>query len=96
MPTCILVHYLDSYYTFYTFILYGSITLNPASLNSYGNATSLIDNYLLSNNISTLMSIETLLSTLNSILLILLSQEFGLLWFSPVLFYVLYCFKIFI
>ena len=77
-------------YFLHTFVLYGSITLNPASLNSYGDATSLIDNYLLSNNISTLMSIETLLSTLNSILLILLSQEFGLLWFSPVLFFMFY------
>ena len=77
-------------YFLHTFVLYGSITLNPASLNSYGNATSLIDNYLLSNNISILVSIETLLSTLNSILLILLSQEFGLLWFSPVLFFMFY------
>ncbi len=78
-------------FLYHTFILYGFISFNPSKVNNYaGPAVNLIDKFLIFSDLQSLYSIQTLFSILNDFVLILFSQEFGLAWFSPVLFSIFY------
>ena len=80
-----------SLFLYHTFLLYGFTSFNPSRVNNYaGPAVNLIDKFLFFSDLQSLYSIQALLSILNDFLLILFSQEFGLAWFSPVLFSIFY------
>ena len=75
----------------HTKTLYNFVGINPSRVSNYaGPATNLIDKFLNFSNLEKFVSIETFVSILNDFTLILFSQEFGLAWFSPVLFMMFY------
>lgn len=75
----------------HTKILYNFVGINPSNVNNYaGPATNLIDNFLNFSNLESLVSLDAFISILKDVVLILFSQEFGLFWFSPVLFILFY------
>ena len=75
----------------HTKILYNFVGINPSLVSNYaGPATNLIDKFLNLSDLERFVSLETLISILKDFVLILFSQEFGLVWFSPVLFILFY------
>ena len=60
--------------------LYGKMILNPAEI--YGNNENYIEKYVVNNSL-----IEFLISFLNTIKILLFSYEFGILWFTPIVFF---------
>tara|TARA_A100001015_G_scaffold172251_1_gene191397 strand:- start:4506 stop:5426 length:921 start_codon:yes stop_codon:yes gene_type:complete len=75
----------------HTKILYNFVGINPSLVSNYaGPATNLIDKFLNLSDLERFVSLETLISILKDFVLILFSQEFGLAWFSPVLFILFY------
>lgn len=70
-------------FTVHTYLIYGVVTFNPEFV--YG-ATGTVNNYLNSEE----SNLNFILSNFNNFLKIFFGQEFGLIWFSPIIFFGFY------
>lgn len=71
--------------------LYGIISFNPGKIQSYGvSPISLVDEYLINHNLNNLYGPRFIIEVISDFIRILFSQEFGLIWFSPSLFFLFY------
>lgn len=75
----------------HTHYLYGFLSFNPGKIDHYGTSSSnLIQYYLDSSGLDSFYSFDNFINIIEDFILILFSKEFGLFWFSPVLFFMFY------
>lgn len=81
----------SSIFLLHTKYLYGFYSFNPGRILSYGvSPLNIIDEYLLKHKLYNLFDPRIVIEVILDFYRILFSQEFGLLWFSPVLFFLFY------